>query len=142
MTVDTPLRHRLEIPLRWRDMDMLGHLNQAVYHEMLEEGRGALLQHLAEAAGREGAHHHTYVLARVELDYRTEVRKDHGTVAVEVSVGRVGTKSITLEHDVLLPDGSVAACGRSVLVGWDAQARTARVLSDAERTALGAPDPG
>ena len=31
------LQHTVRVPLRWRDMDMLGHLNQSVYHELLEE---------------------------------------------------------------------------------------------------------
>ncbi|PTL56110.1 acyl-CoA thioesterase [Paraconexibacter algicola] len=130
----SPPETRLTIPLRWRDMDMLGHLNQAVYHELLEEARGALLLDLAGRGTQQV--HHTYVLARVELDYRHEVRKDHGTVDVTVRVGRVGTKSITLEHEVLLPDGTVAAAGSTVLVGWDMQARGARTLSDEERAVL------
>lgn len=131
----SPPEIRLTLPLRWRDMDMLGHLNQAVYHELLEEARGALLH---ELAGGSGVVHHTYVLARVELDYRHEVRKDHGTVDVVVRVGRVGTKSMTLDHEVLLPDGTVAASGSTVLVGWDMKARGARVLGDDERARLGA----
>ena len=125
---------RLDLPLRWRDMDMLGHLNQAVYHELLEEARGALLVELAEATDVHG----TFVLARVELDYRHEVRRDHGQVAVVVRVGRVGTKSLELEHDVLLPDGTVAATGRTVLVGWDPATRAARELSPRERELLAA----
>lgn len=129
------MEHRITIPLRWRDMDMLGHLNQSVYHELLEEGRGALLTALAEGRGQP---HHTYVLARVELDYRAEVRRDHEEVEIVVRTARVGTKSLTLEHDVLLPDGAVAATGRSVLVGWDATARAARELGPDERAALGA----
>jgi acyl-CoA thioester hydrolase len=123
----------MTVPLRWRDMDMLGHLNQAVYHELLEEARGALLASLGE-----GQRHQTWVLARVELDYRSEVRKDHGSVEIVVRVGRVGTKSLTLEHEILLPDGTVAATGSTVIVGWDAEARGPRVLDEAERAALGA----
>ncbi len=123
---------RLTIPLRWRDMDMLGHLNQAVYHELLEEARGALLMDLAEGA----AVHQTYVVVRVELDYVSEVRKDHEQVDVTVRVADVGTKSLTLEHEILRPDGGVAAAGRTVLVGWDAEARTSRALGDEERARL------
>lgn len=126
------LETRLTIPLRWRDMDMLGHLNQAKYHEFLEEGRAALIESLARSAEP----HHSFVLARVELDYRHEVRKDAGTVEVLVRVARVGRKSVTLDHEVLLPDGTVAAAGLTVMVGWDGQARGARELSDAERAAL------
>jgi acyl-CoA thioesterase FadM len=46
---------RLRVPLRRRDVDELGHLNQAVYHELLEEGRAALFAVLADGdAAAEG----------------------------------------------------------------------------------------
>lgn len=130
------MEHRLTLQLRWTDLDVLGHLNQAVYHELLEEARGALVQSLVARVG--GAHHGTYVLVRVELDYRHEVRKDHGEVEIVVAIGRVGASSITIDHEILLPDGTVAASGLTVLVGWDAQARGKRMLSEAEREVLGA----
>jgi acyl-CoA thioester hydrolase len=120
---------RITIGLRWRDMDMLGHLNQAVYHELLEEGRGALFTSLDGAS-------FPFVLVRVELDYRQEVRKDHGSVEVITRVERVGAKSITIAHEVVRADGVVAAEGRSVLVAWDPQGRGSRELTDAERAAL------
>jgi acyl-CoA thioester hydrolase len=120
---------RIGIGLRWRDMDMLGHLNQAVYHELLEEGRGALFASL-------GGMSFPFVLVRVELDYRHEVRRDHGTVEVLTRVERVGGKSVTLAQEMLLPDGIVAAAGSSVLVAWDPQARGSRELTDDERAAL------
>jgi acyl-CoA thioester hydrolase len=121
---------RITIGLRWRDMDMLGHLNQAVYHELLEEGRGALLLSMKGAAS------FPFVLVRVELDYRQEVRKDHGSVEVVTRVERVGSKSITIAHEIVRGDGVIAAEGRSVLVAWDPQARGSRELSDTERAAL------
>jgi len=123
---------RISIGLRWRDMDMLGHLNQAVYHELLEEGRGALLLSM------EGAASFPFVLVRVELDYRHEVRKDHGSVEVVTRVERVGSKSITIGHEIVRGDGVVAAEGRSVLVAWDPHARSSRELTDGERAALAA----
>ena len=36
---------------RRRDVDELGHLNQAVYHELLEEGRAALFAPRARMTG-------------------------------------------------------------------------------------------
>lgn len=120
---------RVAISLRWRDMDMLGHLNQAVYHELLEDGRAALFLSLGAAA-------FPFVLVRVELDYRNEVRKDHGSVEIVTRVERVGSKSVTVTHEVVRADGVVAAAGRSVLVAWDPHARGSRDLTDAERAAL------
>ena len=107
---------------------MLGHLNQAVYHELLEEGRAKLVASLGGGFA--------FVLARVELDYRREVRHDHGHVDVEVRVAEVGRTSITIENDVVLPSGDIAAAGRSVLVAWDPAARSSRPLTVAERAAL------
>jgi len=69
----------MRIALRWRDMDMLGHLNQAVYHELLEESRGALVATLPSSE------HFEFVLARVELDYRHEV--DHRQREVDAHDG-------------------------------------------------------
>lgn len=119
----------VRIPIRWRDLDLLGHINQAVYHELLEEARGALLASLGDQA-------FPFVLARVELDYRHEIRRDHGEVEVVARVENIGTSSLTVSHEVLLLDGTVAAEGSSVFVAWDPRARTSRPLSDAERAAL------
>ena len=118
---------RTEVRIRWRDLDPLGHLNQAVYHELLEEGRGALL-----ARGRG----FPFVLAHIELDYRAEVRKDHGSVWVVTAVERVGRTSVTLTERIEHLDGVVAATGKSVLVAWDVEARESRELTAAEREFL------
>ena len=129
------LEHKVNVQLRWRDMDMLGHLNQSVYHELLEEGRAALMTELVRRAGDDRAHG-SFVLAHVDLDYHAEVRKDHGEVEVVVRLAHVGTSSLQLEHEVRLPDGRLAASGSTVLVAWDPVRRGKRPLTEAERAAL------
>ncbi len=121
---------RTQVAIRWRDLDQLGHLNQAVYHELLEEGRGALLASLEDNS-------FPFVIVHVELDYRHEVRRDHGHVEIVTRVTGLGTTSVTIEEQIVLPDGKVAAEGKSVLVAWDTHARASRELSAEERTALG-----
>ena len=125
----------VRVQLRWRDIDLLGHLNQSVYHEMLEEGRIALIAELMRRVGDDRVHG-GFVLAHVDLDHRAEVRKDHEEVDVVVWVDRVGTSSVVLAHEVRLLDGTVAASGKSVLVGWDPATRAKRPLSEPERAAL------
>jgi acyl-CoA thioester hydrolase len=125
----------MRVQLRWRDMDMLGHLNQSVYHELLEEGRASLITEIVRRVGDR----HTgggFVLAHVDLDYHTEVRKDHGDVQVVVRIARVGTSSIHLEHEIRLPTGVLAASGKTVLVAWDPARRGKRALTEAELEAL------
>jgi acyl-CoA thioester hydrolase len=116
-------------------MDMLGHLNQSVYHELIEEGRIALIAELMRRVGNQHAPG-GYVVAHVDLDYHAEVRKDHDEVIIIVRVRRVGASSLELEHEIRLPDDRLAASGKTVLVAWDVASRTKRALSDAERAAL------
>jgi acyl-CoA thioester hydrolase len=123
---------RIDVELRWRDLDFLGHLNQSVYHELLEEGRGALFQRLGVLTTG-----FFFVLARIELDHRREIRRDHGPVTIVQRVEAVGRSSVTVAHEIVRNDGQVAAEGRSVLVAWDREARRSRPLTDDERAALG-----
>ena len=129
------LEQRVSVQLRWRDMDMLGHLNQSVYHELLEEGRAAVMWDLMRQAGSDDVPG-SYVLAHVDLDYHTEIRKDHGQVEIVVWVSDVGTSSFRLHHEVRLPDGTVAASGQTVMVAWDPRTRGKRELTQTERDAL------
>jgi acyl-CoA thioester hydrolase len=118
-------------------MDMLGHLNQSVYHELLEEGRAAVIWGLLRKVGTDHAHG-AYVLAHVHLDYHAEVRKDHEQVEIVMRIGRVGTSSFRLLHEVRLPDGNIAASGETVMVAWDPRTRAKRPLSEGEIAALSA----
>jgi acyl-CoA thioester hydrolase len=122
---------RVELPLRHRDMDALGHVNQAVYHELLEEVRAAFFSDALPDLPLTG-----YVLAHVELDYRREVRIEDRSLTGECRLARLGRSSIELENRLLLRDGTVAVEGRAVLVAWDEQSRRARPLSDDERALL------
>lgn len=121
--------------LRWRDIDLLGHLNQSVYHELLEEGRIGLMTEIMRRAGGSETHG-GFVLAHVDLDYHAEVRKDHGEVEIVARLARVGTSSLRIDHEVRLPDGTVAASGSSVLVAWEPATRSKRTLTERERAAL------
>jgi acyl-CoA thioester hydrolase len=124
-----PRESRVRVPIRWRDLDVLGHVNQSVYHELLEEGRAGVL-------GRMGENAFPLVLVHIEIDYRAEVRKDHEWVEIVSRVGHIGTKSVRIDERIERSDGVVATEGHSVLVAWDPQERTSRALSEREREAL------
>ena len=124
-----PRQSRVRIPIRWRDLDVLGHVNQSVYHELLEEGRAGVLGRLEENA-------FPLVLVHIEIDYRAEVRKDHEWVEIVSRVGHIGTKSVRIDERIERSDGVVATEGHSVLVAWDPHSRTSRELTDSEHSAL------
>jgi acyl-CoA thioester hydrolase len=118
--------------LRWRDIDGWGHLTHSVYHDFLAEGRLALITARLPGSAFD------FVIARVEIDYRREVRREEDYVDVTGEIVALGGKSFTIDQRIVLPDGSVAAQARSVMVAWDSATRGARELSQPERTALAA----
>ena len=130
-----PLTHSMPVGLRWRDIDIFGHVNQSVYHELLEEARAALLAELYARAG-DTPHRGGFVVRHTELSYRHEVRRDHEYVTITARLVHVGSSSIRLAQEVILPDGTVAAEGATVLAGWDPEARGKRVMTDDERARL------
>jgi acyl-CoA thioester hydrolase len=99
--------------VRFRDLDGMGHVNNAVFLTYMESARIAYLTELGAGSNPQG----NLILARVEVDFRSPVAFGE-QVAVGVRPSRLGTKSFELQYEVRA-DGRLAAEGRSVLVGYD-----------------------
>jgi acyl-CoA thioester hydrolase len=96
--------------VRFRDLDSLAHMNNAVYSTFLEQARMAFLSQY-------GAHPENMILARLEIDFRSPVELGE-TIGIEVRPTRVGTKSFDLEY-VMRAGDRVVAEAKSVLVAYD-----------------------
>ena len=92
--------------VRFRDCDAMGHVNNAVYSTYLEEARIDVVGSLS-----------AFILARVEIDFRAELRAGE-EIEVGSRVGRVGTKSFDLEHEIRAGERLVAEA-KSVLVAYN-----------------------
>jgi acyl-CoA thioester hydrolase len=117
------------VSVRWRDVDALGHVNHAVFLTYLEEGRDAFFE---QVLGSDP----TYVVARLEIDLRAEVRLGQRLLTVRISVERLGTTSLTTSETIVAPGGEVAAQARVVTVRWDSGNRKPMPFSEAERARL------
>jgi len=111
--------------VRFRDCDPMGHVNNAVYSTYLEQARIGVLGGLDP-----------FILARVEIDFRAELRAGE-EVEVASRCSRVGTKSFDLEH-VIRADGRVVAEAKSVLVGYDYEAGQSVPITDTTKRRLAA----
>lgn len=100
--------------VRFRDIDAMGHVNNAVFLTYLEEARTAFLLKLGLARGIEDL---PIVVARVEIDFRSPLRFGE-TVETGVRAGRFGDKSFELEYE-LRAAGRLVAQAKSVCVGYD-----------------------
>ena len=118
-----------QVHVRWRDVDALDHVNNAVFLTYLEEGRDAFY---AQILGSDPI----YVVVRIELDLRAEVRYADQHVTVRIEVDRLGTTSLTTRETILTPAQDIAVEARVVTVRWDASQRKPVPFSEAERTRL------
>jgi acyl-CoA thioester hydrolase len=117
------------VDVRWRDLDALDHVNHAVFLTYLEEGRDAFF---SETLGSNTG----YVVVRLEVDLRAEVRYSQRRVTVRIGVERLGTTSLTTRETIVTPSREVAAEARVVTVRWDPGRRKPIPFSEAERAQL------
>jgi acyl-CoA thioester hydrolase len=117
--------------VRFRDLDPMGHVNNAVFLTYLEQARIAFFEELGVAIGLDDMN---MIVARVEIDFRAPVRLGQ-EVEVAVRATRFGTKSFELDYELTV-DGEIAAEAKSVQVAYDYGRREAVPLPDEWREKL------
>jgi acyl-CoA thioester hydrolase len=127
--------HRVEIDVRFRDTDAMGHVNNAVYLTYCEMARIRYWTDVTGepvAPGHEGAE--SLILAEARITYRAPVY--HGErVTVETRANQIGRSSFTLEHRLTAcASGAgprLVATSESVMVRYDYATERASALGDA-----------
>jgi acyl-CoA thioester hydrolase len=90
------VRHTYECPLRWADMDQLGHMNNVAYADYLQEAR---IELFADHPGLR-THGEGLVVVRHELDYRAPLSFRKRSVRIDTWVSDVRAGSFTLAHEI------------------------------------------
>jgi acyl-CoA thioester hydrolase len=123
--------HRLVV--RFRDCDMLGHVNNAVYFTYLEQARLAWWRHLGGGSGFPGAN---TVIVHASCDYRAPAFLND-ELDVRVALAAVGRSSVTLTYAIVNSvTGQLIAEGKSVNVTVDETATKPIAVPEATRALL------
>jgi acyl-CoA thioester hydrolase len=128
--------HEKTIEIRWRDVDAYEHVNNAVYATYFEECRDEWVERALSGAGDPW----DFVLARVAIDFRRELRLEDDSVLVSCRLERIGNASFTLREEIRKRDGELAAESEAVLVARDRETGRSRPLNAAERAAFASAD--
>ena len=126
------MAHEKRVEIRWSDVDAYMHVNNAVYATYLEECRDEWVDGVLGEAGNSW----DFVLARVAIDFRRELRLDDAEVVVSCALARIGNSSLTLTEQIRTREGDLAAEAEAVLVARDRDLGRSRQLSEMERQAL------
>ncbi|QZA88121.1 acyl-CoA thioesterase [Salinarchaeum sp. IM2453] len=116
-----------EIQVRFRDLDTLGHVNNAVYVTYLEQARVAFLEEVVGITPADAG----IVVASLSVDYEQPVTTENTiTVGLTVPMEEVGEHSFALRYEVFTEDNSRVATAESVQVAYDSENQTPRQIPE------------
>lgn len=122
----------LDIDVRFRDLDALGHVNNSVYFTYFEEARTILFRSVF------GDRRFRFILAHACCDYLKPATLND-QLTLRMRVGKIGTKSFELQYE-LLDRHNVSnryAKGETVQVCYDYEENRSIPVPDALRKRLG-----
>jgi len=109
-------RTTLDVQTRFSDTDAMGHINNAVYLSYLELGR---MEYVKQVFGITSFGKVGFILARVEIDYRTPAFVGE-VLRVGTRVVRLGGASFTMDYRIEeASSGRLVAAAQSVQVSYD-----------------------
>ena len=116
---DTPMFHdSVDIQMRFKDVDLFGHVNNTVYFEYMDLGKVHYIENVLGDIfnNRRDA----LVIVNINCDFLMPTKFDE-QVRVLTRVESIGVHSITFYQQVVNPVSEVVKCRASiVMVGFDA----------------------
>jgi acyl-CoA thioester hydrolase len=128
------LAHIERIPIRWGDMDAMGHVNNTVYFRYMEQARISWFRALVpERAAWVST---GIVIANASCNYKRAITYP-GTVEVRLYVGKPGGSSVATHYELRVDaDPELYADGAAVVVFVDMKAQKAQRIPDGIRQRL------
>lgn len=121
------------VPVRFRDLDAMGHVNNAVVFTYLEQARS---EYFFQLIGHREVASLGFILARAECNFETPIALGD-EVVVRLWPSRVGKSSFALDYEVLEKGmGTRLATARSVQVRYDYAKRSKVDIEDGLRKTL------
>jgi acyl-CoA thioester hydrolase len=124
--------YRLQVPVRFRDVDAMGHAHHTLPLIYLEEARAAFWRELKGGASVDGI---DYVMAEITLRFHARILYP-STVHVALAVSAVGTRSFTTRFELRSAEGTLLSSGSAVQVAYDYGAARAKPIEEANRAVL------
>jgi acyl-CoA thioester hydrolase len=127
-----PLKFTIDLPVQFRDIDVMGHVNNATYLQYMETARVELARSfgLVREGFRTG-----FIIASARCEFKKPIR-DERRITVSVWVSRIGDRSWDLDYSIRGPRRVEYAIGRTTQVAYDYNSRSAVEISGKFKTKL------
>jgi acyl-CoA thioester hydrolase len=123
---------RRGVPVRFRDLDSMGHAHHTLPLIYLEEARAEFWRQLKGSATLEAI---DYVMAEITLRFHARILYP-STVEVLLGVSDVGNRSFRMEFEIRAPDATLLSSGSATQVSYDYAAGAAKSIDPADRAVL------
>lgn len=121
-------RHSTDIQIRFNDIDVIGHVNNAVYQHYFDLAR---MNYFRDIFGKD-LDWSTFgiVLASIKIDFLEPVRIDE-SIAIRTKVHSIGEKSLTMVQEVYnTENGIIKAMNTSIMVGFSVKKKASENIPD------------
>ena len=129
--------YRVDVPLRWSDMDAYGHVNNVQFLRLLEDARVTAFQEWFgqdRSLLKEGV-----VVARHEIEYLAPLDFRHAPISVDMWASKISGASFDLAYEVRDPaevGTMLYARAETTLVAYEFATTSPRRLRPDERVVL------
>ena len=132
---DKKLIHTIQLQVRWGDMDIFGHVNNANYFRYLEQARISWFETIGAPSGNVG---HGPILVAAACNFRIPIVYP-ATVEVRTYVKSLGRSSIPMYQEIVDANNpsTLYADGDSTIVWIDYQRGRSTPLPDELRALIG-----
>ena len=114
------------LPVRFRDLDPMGHAHHSLPLIYIEEVRAAYWR---EVVGRNGLDEIDYVLGQVTLRYRQRILFP-ATLTIALRVSRVGRSSFVMEYEIRDEADTLLVTAETVQIMYDYEAGRSKPMPE------------
>jgi len=119
------VKFSIELPVQFRDIDVMGHVNHATYLQYMETVRVELARSLGQV---KKGFRSSFILASARCEFKKPIT-DERRITVTVWVSRIGDRSWDLDYSIRGPRKAKYAIGRTTQVAYDYKTRSAVQIS-------------
>ena len=124
-------KYKTRIEMRFTDLDMMGHVNNAIYFTYMEMGRTKYWEHAIKWDWKTTG----VVMGQASIDYLSPIFLND-KVSMYIRTTRIGTTSFDLEYLIVKDvNGKEIQCskGKTVCVAYDYESKKPTAIPDKER---------
>ena len=122
----------LPLQLRFNDVDLMGHVNNAVILEYFDLGKSEYLTALGLPPELGDF---TVMVVHLEVDFTNQIRF-RDSISVQTAVKRIGNKSLEVFQQVLKDDGTVCATCKTIMAGYCRSMGASAPITEQLRSAI------